>query len=187
MRILQKHRSVTYSHGRTLISLAKGVPAFLKHIPVLGGLLRGASAKAITRISEDTNAAVGKASERSFGIVTKDGEQCVLHQVVQGQAAGKSVGQVLAELCGNVSADEPGHTITSHQCEIRGLLSSLPHSLTPSLSIARVSCAAFRSLNAASDSDDEEEATEKADGCCQSLTVLLAVEEATVKMSVVVH
>ncbi len=106
-----------------------------------------------------------------------------MHQVVLGQAAGKSVGQVLAELCGNVTADEPGHTITSHQCEIRGLLSPLPHSL----SIARVSCAAFRSLDAASDSDDdEEEATEKADGC-QSLTILLAVEEATVKMSVVVH
>lgn len=65
--------------------LPAGMPPFMQRIPVLGGLLRGISAKAITRLMEDSNVAVAK--------------------VVRGMASGKTVQQILIEICGTCKAE----------------------------------------------------------------------------------
>mmetsp|Transcript_36015 Transcript_36015/g.80163 ORF Transcript_36015/g.80163 Transcript_36015/m.80163 type:complete len:299 (+) Transcript_36015:3-899(+) len=66
--------------------LPKGMPTFLKHVPLLGGALRGVSLRAIQRVIEDCNAAIEK--------------------IAAGQRQGKSTRQVLLELCGAPEPEE---------------------------------------------------------------------------------
>lgn len=46
---------------------ALGVPSFMARLPVLGGALRGISVRAITRVLEDSEAALEKASRADLG------------------------------------------------------------------------------------------------------------------------
>ena len=52
----QSHSSLLMRH--IAFTTVSGVPLFLQRVPVLGGLLRGISMRAISRLLEDVNSAV---------------------------------------------------------------------------------------------------------------------------------
>mmetsp|Transcript_7504 Transcript_7504/g.19972 ORF Transcript_7504/g.19972 Transcript_7504/m.19972 type:complete len:318 (+) Transcript_7504:109-1062(+) len=65
----------------------KGIPSFLKHIPLMDGLLRGVTVRVIKRLMEDIDS--------------------VVKQVKAGKAKGQSQEEVLRQLCGK--CNEAGH------------------------------------------------------------------------------
>ncbi|PNW73637.1 hypothetical protein CHLRE_13g566750v5 [Chlamydomonas reinhardtii] len=63
--------------------LPKGMPAFMARLPVLGGVLRGISVRAVTRVMDDVAVAMDK--------------------IRAGHAAGRSTAAMMKELCGEAA------------------------------------------------------------------------------------
>ncbi|KAG2439892.1 hypothetical protein HYH02_010522 [Chlamydomonas schloesseri] len=63
--------------------LPKGMPAFMARLPVLGSVLRGISVRAVTRVMDDINIAMGR--------------------ICAGHAAGRSTAAMMKELCGEAA------------------------------------------------------------------------------------